>query len=411
MNAKQIVSVIDIGSTKVSCCIANIFENNQFNIISAGSCVCYGVKAGIIVDIDSVTKSIAKAVEMAENAVNLRIKSVYVNISGRYVQSKIVSTKLNIGGRLVKHQDITNILLNCRDRNHNMETIHVVPIMFGLDDLIGITEPIGMFANILKVDANVVSISKSQLSNILVCLSKCHLDVLGFVHSGYASGLCMLDDYLSESNQIVIDFGGGETSVNFFYKGIFCGSESIPIGSKNITKDISYGLHVSFNNAERLKTLYGAAFASHDDNKESIMIPVIDEDDVVSLSQLSKIELNRIIQPRVEEILNFIKEKINNSVFSKNFTKNIIITGGGSMLTGMREFTSEFLKMNIKTRKIDDYLDNSGIQINNEFATSLGMIKFAMSIEENSINHKQDFKRDKKESFFKKTINWLENNL
>ncbi len=411
MKPGKIVSVIDIGSTQVICCIASILDNGQFNVVGAGSCVCYGVRAGEIINVDLVARSIAKAVEIAENSVNLRIKSVYVNVSGACVQSKIMSLGLRIGGRLVRQQDVMDILSACRDKNPEMETIHAVPIMFKLDDLCDISEPVGMFANLLKADVNVVSVLKSQINNIMACLIKCHLDVLGFIYSGYASGLCMLDETLAEENQIVLDLGGGVSSINFFYKGIFCGTENVALGGKNITRDISYGLNVSKTNAERLKTLYGAAFVSYNDNKDIIMAPIVDEDGIVSLQQLTKSSLNQIIQPRVEEILTLIKNKIDKSIFRNNFSRNMIITGGGSMLLGMREFMSEFFKMDVKTRKIEDYLANSGIQINNEFATALGMIRFAMVSDDTIFLKKNDSKARHSMNFFKKTINWLENNL
>ena len=411
MKTGQIVAVIDIGSTKVACCIASVLDDGQFNIISAGHCACFGVRAGTIVDVELVSKSIANAVEMAEKASNLRLKSVYVNVSGRYVTSTIMSASITVGGRIIREQDISSLLSLCRDRDQNKETIHIIPVMFNVDELKGIKEPLGMFANVLTVKANVVSVSKTQLNNIISCLAKCHLDVIGFIHSGYASSLCMLDDELSAENQIVIDFGGGASSINFVYKGIFCGSEIVPLGGRNITKDIASCLKISTVNAERLKTLHGSAFVSHDDNKSMIMAPVIEEDGLTNLQQLPRSSLNQIIQSRVEEILSLIKKKIEQSAFGENFAKHVLITGGGSLLVGMREFASEMLKKNVKTRKIDDYLDNSGIQINNEFATCLGMIRFVMLADSGNSLSKNDGCPEKQESFFRKTIQWLKNSL
>jgi len=270
MKSGLIVSVVDIGSTKVACCIAGISKEGKYSIISAGYCACFGVKSGVIVDAESVSKSIAKAIEIAENAAGLRIKSVYVNVSGKFVRSKIITASMNIGGRLIRRQDITDLLSMCLDKIQSMETIHIIPVMFKLDELNGVNEPVGMFANSLSVNANVVSAPKTQLANIVACLSKCHLDVIGFVHGGYASSLHVMNEDLSTDNQVVIDLGGGTSTINFFYKGVFCGSEVISLGGQNITKDIAYGLKISKSNAERLKTLHGSAFVSYDDDKNSI---------------------------------------------------------------------------------------------------------------------------------------------
>ena len=43
MKVGQVVSVVDIGSTKVSCCIASGAEGKHFDILGMGFCVCFGV--------------------------------------------------------------------------------------------------------------------------------------------------------------------------------------------------------------------------------------------------------------------------------------------------------------------------------------------------------------------------------
>ena len=411
MKVGQIVAVVDIGSTKVSCCIASVSEDRSFDILGVGYCVCFGVKHGIIVDMDSVSKSIARAVESAEKTANLRIKSVYVNVSGKFVKSELINSVIEIGGRIVRRGDIEKLIYQSVKEDPKLEIIHSIPILFEMDSMVCTMDPVGMFSNILSASINVVTIPKIQLNNIIISLSRCHLEVLGIVYSGYASGLCVLGEDLNCGHQIVIDFGGGVTTVNFFYKGRFCGLEVIPIGSKNITKDIAYGINVSNSNAERLKTLHGAAFVSFDDKKDMILVPMQEENDIINLQQMSKSDLNEVIQPRVEEILKLIKEKIDNSVFKSNFAKNFVITGGGSMLTGMREFVSQTFKIPVKMKRMEDFSEEFGIQIGNDFATMIGMIKFALLSDNININHQNESEEIKSEGFLKKTINWIENNL
>jgi cell division protein FtsA len=411
MKVGQIVAVVDIGSTKVSCCIASVSEDRSFDILGVGYCVCFGVKHGIIVDMDSVSKSIARAVESAEKTANLRIKSVYVNVSGKFVKSELINSVIEIGGRIVRRADIEKLIYQSVKENPKLEIIHSIPILFEMDSMVCTMDPVGMFSNVLSASINVVTIPKIQLNNIVISLSRCHLEVLGVVYSGYASGLCVLGEDLNCGHQIVIDFGGGVTTVNFFYKGRFCGLEVIPIGSKNITKDVAYGINVSNSNAERLKTLHGAAFVSFDDKKDMILVPMQEENDIINLQQMSKSDLNEVIQPRVEEILKLIKEKIDNSVFKSNFAKNFVITGGGSMLTGMREFVSQTFKIPVKMKRMEDFSEEFGIQIGNDFATMIGMIKFALLSDNININHQDESEENKDEGFLKKTINWIENNL
>ena len=411
MKAGQIIAVVDIGSTKVCCCIASVSENGHFNILGVGYCACFGVKHGMIINMDLVCKSIARAVESAEKSANLRIKSVYVNISGKFVKSELINSEIDIGGRIVKHEDVEKLVYKGITKRPGLEVIHSIPIFFEMDSMACTMDPVGMFANVLSASINVITVPKVQLNNIVISLSRCHLDVLGVVYGGYASGLCVLNEDTTNDNQIVIDFGGGVTTINFFFKGVFCGLDIVPIGGQNITKDIAYGISVSRSNAERLKTLHGAAFESLDDKKDMILVPMQEEDNTISLQQMPKSDLNVIIQPRVEEILKLVKEKINNSVFKSDFSRRFVITGGGSMLTGMREFVFQNFKKPVEMKKMEDFSESFGVQIGNDFATAIGMIKFAMLSDNIGLGPQNNSEQKEKNGLLKKTINWIENNL
>lgn len=411
MKPGQIIAVVDIGSTKVCCCIASVAENGRFDILGVGYCVCFGMKYGMIVDMDLVSKCIARSVESAEKTANLRIKSVYVNVSGKFVKSELINSEINIGGRIIKNEDIEKLVYRRIKKSPEVEVIHSIPILFELDSMACTTDPVGMFANVLRANVNIVTVPKVQINNIVISLSRCHLDVLGVIYSGYASGLSVLDDELKQYNQIVVDFGGGITTVNFFFKGVFCGLEVVPIGGQNITKDIAYGINVSRSNAERLKTLHGAAFESFDDKKNMILVPMQEENNTINLQQMPRSDLNVIIQPRIEEIFELIKEKIDNSTFKGDFARCFMITGGGSMLTGMREFMFQVFKKPVDIKKTEDHSETFGIQIGNDFSTALGMIKFAMMSDDDAISPQNNSEPKEDEGLLKKAINWIENNL
>ena len=407
MAIKNVVTTLDIGSTKVCCCIANVFDDGHFNLLGVGYCACLGVKSGVIIDMGAVEKAIAKAVETAEQMANYRVKSVYVSISGKNVESKIVNMSLNMGGRIVTQEDVIYLLSSCNKNRADREIIHSIPILYSVDSLNGIKDPVGMIANQLSVNMNLVTVPKAQLHNLLVCLARCHIEPLGVVASGYASGLYVMDEADAAGNQIVVDFGGGTTAISFFYNGMFCGSEVIPIGGKSITADIAYGLNISTINAERLKTLHGASFVSISDEQDMIFAPVIEDDDVINLQQIPKSSLNQIIRPRVEEILLAVKQKIKESVFGEDFSRSIIITGGGSLLTGIKDSAESIFHKKIKLKKVYDAIDGTDVQIDNDFSVALGMMVFSQICDDNFVTSQ----KTEKIGIFKKALKWVENNL
>jgi cell division protein FtsA len=187
--------------------------------------------------------------------------------------------------------------------------------------------------------------------------------------------------------------------------------EVVPLGGKNVTDDIAYGLNISAVTAEKLKTLHGAAFSSIRDEQNVVFIPAAQGDDVINLQQIPKSSLNQIIQPRVEEILGMVKKKITASFFTNNFSPNVIITGGGSMLTGMRDFVDEILNKKAKIKKIEVAVKGVDIPIIDSFSVAIGMIKFAQLDNNRATKTKKSAPSDKNEGFFKKALAWIENNL
>ncbi|MDR2646359.1 MAG: cell division protein FtsA [Holosporaceae bacterium] len=411
MRSNNALTVLDIGSTKICCCVAETFSDGRFKIIGVGYCACSGVKSGVIVDMLSVEKSIARAVEGAEKMANLQIKSVYVNISGKNIQSTIVNLSLNVGGRVITDEDVLSLFNYSHWEDEGRVAIHSIPISYSIDSLHGIKNPIGMVAHNLSVDINLVTAPKSQLDNLLLCLSRCHLDPIGIVASIYASGLGVMDEEDIPNSQIIIDLGGETTSIGFFYRGIFSGMMVIPLGSKNITADIAYGLNISIMNAEKLKTLHGSAFLSLRDENDVVFIPVVEDDNVINLQKISKNSLNQIIQPRIAEILNIIKKRIIESSFTNGFSNNVIITGGGSMLTGVKDYAGGIINKKIKIKKMDDSIDGTEIQISSDFSVAVGLLKFAQANNDAGTRTNDSVKKGGNKSFLKKALAWIENNL
>lgn len=408
MKTRNVVTVIDIGNTKVCCCIANAFSDGSFDIIGVGYCVCLGMRFGVIIDMESVEKSVAMAVESAEKMADMRITSAYVSVSGKNVKSRIVNMSLKINGRIITENDILHLFRQIDNDIGSEAVVHSIPVWYEIDSLTGVKDPVGMYANQLGISMNIVTVPRVQLQNILLCLTRCHLESDGIIASNYAAGVGIMNSEDMKENQTVIDFGGGLTTISFFFKDVFCGSEVVPIGAHHITNDVSYGLNISEANAERMKTLYGSAIPSISDDREMLYAPVKEEDDVINLQQIPKSSLNRIIQARVEEIVRAVKNKIDNSRFRNDFSRNVIITGGGSLLTGIRDVTSDVLKRPVIFKKIKMILPKTDIQINHNFAVTLGMVKLTQHID--NLDKTND-NRKKGTGFFKKTLSWLENNL
>lgn len=411
MKHSEIISIIDVGSTKICCCIVRVFQEDDFEIIGIGTCASAGVKSGIIIDFELVEKSILRAVEVAEKAANIHVKSVYINISGKNVLSKIVSATIDIDNRIIDPSDIFELISTIKTKSPDVEIIHRIPVSYTVDEISGIIDPNGMFASKLSCEVNIITIPKSQLHNILICASRCNLKIIGIISSAYAAGIAHLSEEDKNLSTIVIDFGGGTTSASFFYNGIFCGCQTIPIGGIHITQDIGYAIGTTFANSERIKTLYGSSTISIADETDFVLAPIIEDDSVVTMQQFSKASINQVIQPRVEEILEKINSKIKTSIFKDNFGRSIVITGGASQLPGLKDLCFRKFNKRIKTKNLEVPTNLQNIEINNDCAVAIGMIKIAISSKSYQRQINKTEKANNNGNFIQNILSWIQKNL
>ena len=136
--------------------------------------------------------------------------------------------------------------------------------------------------------------------------------------------------------------GAGTSSVGLFYNSKLAQIDYIPIGGAHVTSDIARCLSTPLINAERIKTLYGTTMVSPSDGREMISVPQIGEEETSKGSQISKSELTQIIRPRVEEMFESIKQKLDQHPAYKMAGRRLVLTGGASLLSGITELQAWF---------------------------------------------------------------------
>ena len=149
---------------------------------------------------------------------------------------------------------------------------------------------------------------------------------------------------------ICIDLGASSSSIAIFENEKLIFMDAINIGGKNITNDIARGISTNLENAERLKTLYGSVISSPSDEYEVIEVPYL-SNDPSKFKQINRSTINSIIKPRVEETLELIWQKLKDYNLHKKQIKNLILTGGGSMLEGITEYAQIIFDSNVRIGK------------------------------------------------------------
>jgi cell division protein FtsA len=351
-----LVAALDIGSHKVACIIGRVIDDEGgIEVLGAGYQAAKGIKGGVITDLEladhSIRQSVHAAEKMASHEINgYPLRDVIVNVPATQTRSESLDISLQISGQAVAQYDIDQALSNAQNQitKTDKELIHTIMVNCGIDGVAGIDDPINMTGQSLDVSVNAVLSALTPLQNLTNCIERGHLDIICLCSSVYAAGLsCLVEDEMN-LGCTVIDMGAGATSFAIFMGGKMIHQDYIPIGSGHVTSDIANGLNCSMTDAERIKTLYGSAMLGTSDENELIDVPRLGETDSTTANHVSRALLIGIIQPRIEEILEMVREKLDASEFRELIGRKVVLTGGGSQLSGLRELSKLILDKQVR---------------------------------------------------------------
>jgi cell division protein FtsA len=379
------LAALDIGSSKIACLIAQVIDDEgHLNIVGVGHQASAGIKSGHITDLKAMENSIRKTVHTAENMASktLRgypLRDVIVNLPPPHADQSIIPVDINISGHEVTESDVYRSLAKAQQKvlQKTPEVlIHSIAASCSIDGHQGIQEPVGMVGEHLHLDVNVVTGDHAAIRNISTCIEHSHLDILGFCHSAYAAGLSTLVEDEMELGSTVIDIGGGITSIAVFAGKKLIFVDSIPLGGQHVTSDIARGLTTSLINAERLKTLYGSALATMSDDSEMIDVPQLGEDQITTHQHVPRSLLVGIIQPRLEEIFEMVRARLDDSGLGPIAGRRIVLTGGGSQIPGIRDLAQHILDKQVRLGRPLNTEGLPEIMRGPDFATTSGLLTY-----------------------------------
>lgn len=354
-----VLSVLDIGTSKVACLIARLApaeasdtlrgRTHRCRILGIGHQRSRGIKAGAVVDMDEAEDAIRLAVDAAERMAGVQVESVIVNLSGGRLGSQLYHAKIAINGKPVVDGDVHRVLEAAASRTEQQgrALLHSVPTGFSLDSTRHIREPKGMIGDHLGADLHVVSCDAAAARNLMLAIERCHLDVEAVVATPYAAGLSALVDDEAEMGAALVDMGGGTTTIGVFSGGRLTHADAIAVGGHHVTMDIARGLTIRLSDAERLKTLYGSCISSPSDERETISVAQVGEDGEHPI-HMPKSHLVRIIRPRVEEILELVRDRLQAAGFGPQAGRRLVLTGGAAQLTGLPEAARRIISNQVR---------------------------------------------------------------
>ncbi len=362
---RGVIAILDVGTSKIACLILRfdgvegtrdsdgvgpMAGQSNFRVIGAATTRSRGVRFGEIAVMNETERAIRTAVQAAQKMAAVRVDHVIACFSGADPRSYGLAGEWDLQGSVVSEQDVARVLAACDvpDIGDGREVLHAQPVNFALDHRSGLGDPRGQIGNRLACDLHLLSVEASVVQNLLYCIKRCDLELAGIASSAYVSGISSLVEDEQELGAACIDMGGGSTGISIFMKKHMIYSDSVRLGGDHVTSDISKGLQVPLAVAERIKTKHGGVHATGMDDREMIEIGGDSGDWEKDRRQVSRTELIGIIRPRVEEILEDVRVRLDAAGFDHLPSQQIVLTGGASQIPGLDGCASRILGQRVR---------------------------------------------------------------
>lgn len=353
------ISAIDIGTSKIACLIARLrpyaandvlpHRTHAIEILGIGHTRAAGIKGGAVVDLAQAENAVRIAVSAAERMAGVELESAVLSVSASRLSSELFAASVNVHGPAVGDGDIERVLAagSAHSVRDGRVVLHSLPIGYALDDAHGIRDPRGMLGRRLGVDMHVVTVDAAAVRNLMLCVERCHLSVEAMVATPYVAGLAALSDDESDLGSAVVDMGAGTTTVAVFAGGHFVHADGFALGGRHVTMDLARGLNARIADAERTKTLYGTVLSGASDERDMVTVSS-GADDSEPPHVVPRANLVRIIKPRVEEILEMVRDRLQKSPFTAEPRGRVILTGGASLLNGLPELAAHIFGRQVR---------------------------------------------------------------
>ncbi|MGB9594654.1 MAG: cell division protein FtsA [Candidatus Poribacteria bacterium] len=413
MASSNIITGLDVGTSKVVAIIAEIDENSQVEILGVGNVPSKGLINGTIINLDSTTDSIRKAIDSAEMMAGTKVKSVHVGLAGEHIRginSKgtaiIPGKKNNLQIRQISSSDVERAIKQAKsiETPNDRKVITTITRGFIVDDRDGITEPVGIFGTRLDALVHVVTGSVTAVQNLIKAVENANVNVESIELQPLASSESVLYKDEKEMGVMLIDIGAGTTDIIIYVEGAVWYTAVIPFGGEKITKSIAIMLNTPKEKAEDIKKESACALTNEVDSNEMISVPGIGGRESYEVPKRTVAE---VVEPLLKGLFEYIRKEVESSGYKGVTHAGVVITGGCAMLKSIDKLAERVFGQQTRIgypRQLNGLYDRVK---DPSFATCIGLV--LKGAERNGLTkgNSLEIKPNQFLKIFAKMKNWL----
>lgn len=374
----RILAALDIGSNRIRALIAQAFDDDAIYCLGYAETPAEGIRRGVIINMEKVTRAISRVVEEAETQANVRVDSILVGISGDHIRSINSHGAINVSRSddEITMRDMQHVADAARDVAipTDREIIHVISQEFTVDNQPGIRNPIGMNGSRLEVETHIVTCASASAKNIFRALERCDVSLSGFALESYVASWSSLKEEEMELGVALVDIGGEATEIAVYKNGCIRHSSSVPLGGQNITNDIAIGLRITVDEAERLKISYGNALPELIRPNEMMEVSAVGGRPARTISRSV---LATIIEARAEEIFSLVSRELQKIDFDDGLAAGVTLIGAGARMPGLVDLAEQTLNLPAKVAHPIGVENMPNDSVGPQYATIMGLIMYA----------------------------------
>lgn len=330
--SERYIASVEVSTSKIVAAIGKTKGTGTLEIVAVEqeSTAEGGVRYGIIQNLEETSTAVARVLSRLEQRQAVyprKIKSVVVGLGGRSIKNITKEVSLS----LPDDTEITDdILSRLQDEayhsaiDNTLEVVDAVPRFFKVGNE-ETSSPKGMIGNHISGIFDLIVCRPELKRNIRrTIVDKLHLEVDGFVVTAMATGHLILTPEEKRLGCMLVDMGAETTTVTIYQKGALHYYATIPMGGRNISRDIA-SLGVVDAKAEEIKITSGNALTESS-------IPNL------NINGLKLSDISNFVVARSEELVaNIIAQIEYAGLKDSDLQAGIVCIGGGFRLKGLVE--------------------------------------------------------------------------
>ena len=380
MSKERIHVGLEIGTTKVCAVVAECGRDGEIRLLGVGESPSRGVRKGEIVDFQNASKCVHDALADAEERSDQEINSVWLAVTGSHLHSFNNRSSISMPeDSEITEKEIGDVEFKAKEISMPKENVilHSIIQRYYVDGQEGVIDPLGMLGAKLEADYHIIHGVMTRIQNTIRCVKEFDIEVDDVVVNSVASAQVVLSDAQKQAGAVVIDIGGGVTDYIVYHDGAVRHSGVIAIGGDHITNDLCIGLRIPITRAEKLKIEEGSAFPGGHAHGEKITLK---NDTGFSGKEIDRDMLNMIINARVAELFTILKKRIHEVVPEHLLGAGILLTGGCSMLRGVREVAETIFEAPVSLVHAHSVSGPTSAFENPQLSTCIGLVKYAQAV-------------------------------